>query len=247
MLRDIDVLVPADAAHDAVRSLQQIGYEPKVLYEAGHNAIGDFARANDPGAVDLHVEIVDSPYLLPAREVWRRAREMSVGDAQFMLPAPQDMVMHNILHAQVHYLGNYYRGILELRQLYEFVTIAQRYAGEIDWRACSDHLAAYGLSAPLESYVLAASRLFGIPWVLPRPASRAARLHCSRALVQAAVPALGALVLPIANIRAAFAAHRMRALHPMEGPLPVQQLRHAVQFVRKKSGRGVFGKLFRAH
>src|SRR2546430_3381839 len=123
MLRDIDVLVPASAAPDTVRTLQSLGYGAKTLYEVGHNAVGDFTRENDPGAVDLHVEIIDTPYLLPAQEVRQRAREVQEGNARFLIPSPTDAVLHHLLHAQIHYLGNFYRGLLELRQLYEFVTM----------------------------------------------------------------------------------------------------------------------------
>jgi hypothetical protein len=248
MLRDLDVLVPASAAHDAVRALQSLGYGAKTLYEAGHNAIGDFTREHDPGAVDLHVEIIDSPYLLPARDVWQRARAVQIvqdGAAKFFIPSPTDSVLHHLLHAQIHYLGNFYRGLLELRQIYEFVTMVRHYGDAIDWRFCIDRLVRHRLETPLQSYALAASRLFDLPWPLPSRPGAAAQLHYRRCLAQLAVPALGQIVVPVANIRAAFAWHRMNGLHPLDGPLPVQRFRHASQFLRKKTAHSFIGRLFR--
>jgi hypothetical protein len=37
----------------------------------------------------------------------------------------------------------------------------------------------------------------------------------------------------------------MRALHARSGSLPAQQAQHALEFMRKKTGRGVIGRLFR--
>jgi hypothetical protein len=247
MLRDIDVLVPAHAAPDAVRVLQSLGYGVKELYEAGHNAIGDFARENDPGAVDLHVEIVDMPYLLPADEVRQRARAMQVGDARFFLPSPTDAVLHHLLHAQVHYLGNFYRGLLELRQLYEFSTMVRHYAGAIDWGFCIDRLTRHRLETPLQSYTLAASRLFDLAWPLPGQPGRTAKMHFQRCLLQIAVPALAHIAVPSANIRGALAWHRMNELHPDEGSLLLKRWRHLTEFLRKRPTRGRIGRLFRVN
>jgi hypothetical protein len=245
MLRDLDVLVPASAAHEAVRALQSLGYGAKVLYEAGHNALGDFIRENDPGAVDLHVEVIDAPYLLPAQDVWQRARSIQSSAVRFFIPSPTDAVFHHFLHAQIHYLGSFYRGDLELRQLYEFVTMARCYAGAIDWEFCVERLTRHHLATPLQSYALAASGLFELPWPLPCQPGMAARIHYRRCLMQLRVPHLGQIAIPVANLRGAFARHRMDGLHPHEGPLPVQQWRHASQFLRKKNSRGLIGRLFR--
>src|SRR5262249_7931508 len=54
MMRDIDVLVPARERDDAIAVLKRLGYCLACSYGASHHAFGDFARAGDPGSVDLH-------------------------------------------------------------------------------------------------------------------------------------------------------------------------------------------------
>ncbi len=245
MIRDLDVLVPADAAKSALDCLERLGYRAETIYPPGHHAYADFVRANDPGAVDLHFEPIDAPHLFAASEVWRRARPLRVEGAVFLVPSPGDCVLHNLLHEQIHYLGNYYRGVLELRQLHEFATMARRYGSAVDWEAIEGRMARHRLSTPLHSYALAAQRLLALPWPLRARPCLAAELHLRRALAQLRLPALERLATPWANLRGAFAWHRMNALYRAAGFPRAAPLRHAAQFFRKKRGRAAMGRLFR--
>ena len=246
MIRDIDILVPAVQLDCAIRALRGLGYGAITRYEAGHNAYGDFARPNDPGAVDLHVELVEMPYLLPAAEVWKRARRIEAAPgAAFFAPAPTDAALHHLLHAQVHHRGNFYRGALELRQVHEFALLVD-HCGEIDWAAIHARLAGHRLDLVVESYALVAQRLFGCRWPLPHPPSTRAARQCQRGLIRLRWPALAAVGIPLGNIRSAFAWHRMQNLY-MTGSLAARRLRHAAQFLRKTAARDAVGRLFRAH
>lgn len=246
MIRDIDVLVAADEVELAARTLQQLGYDTIARYEAGHNAYGDFARPHDPGAIDLHTDLVEMPYLLPAAEVWKRSRRVDAAPgAAFLAPAPTDMALHHLLHAQIHYLGNFYRGVVELRQVYEFATLVDRRA-DIDWPAVEERLGRHRLGTALESYALTAQRLFGCRWPLPHPPSRRAASHSRRCLLQLCWPALVTLGTPLANIRAAFAWHRMNYLYGQDRGRGSRRLRHAWQFIHKKPAGHVIGRVFRA-
>jgi Uncharacterised nucleotidyltransferase len=244
MIRDLDILVPAVQLGRAAHALSALGYAAIARYEAGHNAYGDFARPHDPGAVDLHVELVEMPYLLPAAEVWARAsRKEAAPGAAFFAPAPTDMALHHLLHAQVHHLGNFYRGVLELRQVHEFALLIERCAG-VDWGAIHGRLAEHRLDVVLESYALAARRLFACRWPLPRPPSDRAVRQCQRGLIRLFWPTLATIEIPLANIRSAFAWHRMQNLYAT-GSLAARRLRHAVQFIRKTAARDAMGRLFR--
>lgn len=244
MIRDIDVLVAAEQIPCAVEALGRLGYRLIARYEAGHNAYGDFARPHDPGAVDLHTELVEVPYLLPAADVRTRARPVNAAaDATFLAPAPTDAALHHLLHAQIHHLGNFYRGVIELRQLHEFALLIDRERG-IDWSAIHEHLARHRLGVALESYAVAAQHLFDCRWPLPAPPSRGAALQCQRSLLYLWWPGLARLGIPLANVRSAFAWHRMRQLYA-GGPLSARWWRHAAQFMRKTPPRDVLGRLFR--
>ncbi len=245
MLRDIDVLVPRPAAEQALGVLGDLGYEAETRYPAGHHAFADFTRPNDPGAVDLHFELVDPKHILPAGEVWQRARGASADGQEFLVPSPTDLILHHVLHAQIHYLGNFYRGILDLRQLHEFATLTRRYAAQIDWPFITRRMARYDLTVPLQSYALAAERLLGLPWPLARRPALAARLHYGRCVAQLHLPALGWLAIPWGNLRASFAGHRLNALYGRGGRLLPKMVRHAAQYLGKHDAHAVIGRLFR--
>ena len=247
MIRDIDLVVPPADLDRAVDTLYRLGYRLIARYEAGHNAYGDFARPHDPGAVDLHLELIETPYLLRAAEVWKRAAPRHVAEgAMFLAPARADIALHHLLHAQIHYVGNFYRGILELRQLYDFATLIDHWR-DIDWAAIHRHLVRHRLGLALESYALASRRLFGSRWPLEQPPSMGADLHCRRCLLQLRWPILARLGVPLANLRAAFAMHRMNGLYGQVRSPIVRRLRHVSQYMRKKAPRDAIGRLFRAH
>ena len=243
MLEDLGVLVPHAAASRAREALARIGYSVARRYPMGHHAYADLARPDDPGAVALLVELIDAKYVLPAREVWQRARAIRRGGTEFFIPAPDHCVLHALLHAQIHFLGNYYRGVLELRQLHEFATLTRHFGGVLDWTFIARRMRRHRLDTPLESYLLAAERLLALRWPLSAPPSLRAELHYRRCVAQLRVPALAAMVTPWANLRGGFAAHRMDALYHGSGPLRLT--RHAVQFARKKTFAGVVDRLFR--
>ncbi len=245
MLRDIDVLVPGHAAGEAFEVLDDLGYEVETRYSPGHHAYADFTRPNDPGAVDLHFELVDPKHILPAGEIWQRARGACVDGREFLVPSPTDLVLHHVLHAQIHYLGNFYRGVLDLRQLYEFATLTRRYGAQIDWPFIARRMAKYRLDVPLQSYALAAERLLGLAWPLAQRPSIAAHVHYRRCVAQLHLPSLAWLGLPWGNLRSSFAGHRLNALYGREGRRLPKMVRHAAQYLGKHNAHAVIGRLFR--
>jgi hypothetical protein len=81
-------------------------------YPVGHHGYADFVRADEPAPVALRLELIEAKYVLPAREVWQDARAIRHGGAEFFIPAPEHRVLYALLQAQIHGLGNYYRGVV---------------------------------------------------------------------------------------------------------------------------------------
>ncbi|MGE0578967.1 MAG: nucleotidyltransferase family protein [Reyranella sp.] len=245
MMRDLDLLVPAPSRDQAIVVLDRLGYRLTQQYAPGHHAFGDFARSDDPGSIDLHTELVDSSHVLPAAEVWSRAEPRTIDGARYLAPSPTDRVMHNVLHAQIHYLGSFYRGELHLQQIYELATLARYFGPAVDWCFVHRRLAAHRLTSALESHLFAAHRLFGLEWPLAHPASPRARWHFLRCEVQLDLPVLQRLAVPWGNLRGALAWHRMHALHgEVGGPLG-WRCRHLLQYLRKKGIGATVGRLMR--
>jgi hypothetical protein len=74
MIGDIAILVPSDRLAESLAALHALGYLESSVYEPGHNAYGELARQSAPAMLDIHVAPVDTPHLLPAREIWEGAR-----------------------------------------------------------------------------------------------------------------------------------------------------------------------------
>jgi len=245
MMRDLDVLVPLGSRETAIAVLEQLGYRLVQRYAPGHHAFGDFARPNDPGSIDLHTELVDPAYVLPAGEVWARATLKEVDGVLYFSPDATDRVMHNLLHAQIHFLGDFYRGELHLQQVHELVALARYFGPAVDWRFVEERMRGHRLTTPLESYLLAAHRLLGLEWPLAAPPSLAARLHYRRCELLVAAQVLRWTGVLWGNLRGAFAWHRMRALYgSVGGPLRWRG-RHLLQYVRKRGIGASVGRLRR--
>lgn len=245
MMRDLDLLVPGHARDQAIAALDRLGYRLAQQYPAGHHAFGDFSRPNDPGSIDLHTELVDPSHVLPASEVWSRAALREIDGVRYLAPSATDRVLHNLLHAQIHYLGSFYRGELHLQQVYELAALARYFGPEVDWGFVEQRLAAHRLTSALESYLFAAHRLFGLDWPLARPATARARLHFLRCEIQFDLPVLQRLAVPWGNLRGALAWHRMHALHGDSGGPLSWRCRHLLQYLRKSGMGATVGRLMR--
>ncbi|HEX2889955.1 nucleotidyltransferase family protein [Vineibacter terrae] len=246
MIRDLDLLVPRHAADRVFATFDNLGYRAIARYPAGHHAYGDFARPGEPGAVDLHFELIDTPHVLPAQDVWRRADQIVVQGRRFFVPSPTDRVLHNVLHAQVHFLANYYRGAFELRQLHEFASFTRDDPPGTDWTFIAGSLTQHHLRTPLHAYALLAHRLLDAPWKLPGAPAVAARLQMQRCLLQHRVPILARWGTPLANVQSAFAPHRMAGLYGQQSPLLQRRLHHASRFLRKRDAGDWIARLLRS-
>ncbi len=248
IMADIDLAVPAESRAGAAGTLRALGYRATTTYPEGHHAVAEFMRAGDPGAVDLHVEMVDQPYLLGAAEVWGRARRVETEGAAFAVPGATDRILHALIHAQIHHLGNFYRGWLPLRTLYDFALLVRTHRRAADWELIGARMAEHHLRAALDSYLLAARRLFGLrrPRRLPPPVA-SAPFHYARFWLGLRSPAVRRAAVPFGNMWAAFARHRMEAKYGSHGlALPYWQLVHAWRFVARHGAAGTLGRLFGA-
>ena len=240
MMRDLDILVPEPSRTAAIAVLERLGYGVVQRYEAGHHAFGDFARSGDRGCVDLHTELVDPSYVLPAAEVLARARQTEADGVSYFSLSATDRVMHNVLHAQIHYLGNFYRGEMQLQQIFELAALARHFGSAVDWRFAQDRMRAHRLTTPLQSYLLGAHHLLGLEWPFFHPPTLAARLHYRRCELLFTVRTLRWTGVLWGNLRSALAWHRMRALHGRNGGPLRWRCRHVLHYVQKRGiGTGI--------
>jgi hypothetical protein len=253
IMSDIDFAVPPGTSWPVEQSLMRLGYRVNDRYPAGHHAVAEYCRAGDPAAVDLHEELIDQSYVLPAAEVFARARSMTADGATFLVPAATDRLLHVLLHAQIHHLGQFYCGRISLDQLYDFCRIAAPTTAsddnaadrQVDWGHIDTRLRKFGLTAILDSYLIAADRLFGFAWPLDRSPLRGADRQLRRWLRQLHVPALAKLDIPAGNLAAAFAWHRMHALYGERGGPLYWRYAHLRQFLKRHGPHQTVARVLR--
>jgi hypothetical protein len=218
MMANIDIAVPRQAETAAIRALQRLGYAVGSRYPADHHAYAEFMRQGNPASVDLHFELIDRHYVLPAGEVWLRSRSvMGSGGTTFRYPWPTHRILHNVLHAQLQYRGAYDRASLDLRQLHEFAVLSKSYGAAIHWEYVRDRLQRHKLIAPFQSYMWAAHALFGTPWPYHEDAETPVKLHYWLCRAQLSHPMLRKFGVPWGNLGAAFAWRRMTAKYDTLG------------------------------
>jgi hypothetical protein len=247
MLRDIDLMVRPQDLPNTLDALHALGYRVDRRFPDGHHAHAELRRPHDPAALDLHVELVDPKYLLGAEEVWTRSERHEYEGVVWRAPCPTDFVFHNILHAQVHFLGDFYRGVLDLHQLYDLAVAVRRFGGAIDWPFIEARLEAHRLRRPLQTYLLAAGYFFGTPWPLAARPDIASRLCLMQCLAGLLAPQILLALMPLGNLRGALAWHRMRSLYGERIPLFGMRAIHAWNFVRKSRARVIARRVFRTH
>ncbi len=245
MMRDIDILVPPAASDTAIRILAELDYDILRKSPPGDHAVAELVRPGAAGAVDLHTELIDAHYLLPAETVRRRRMTIVKDGLHINVPAPSDRLLHHLLHAQIHHTGQFYRHQVRLDQVHDFQDIAARHGNAVDWLRVAWTMESFRLTPALHSYALIAGRFFGMSWPLPERPRRNAVLHARLTRSTLASPGLKRGMVPFGNLRRAFAWHRMCALYGRPGSTLVKRLRHLLQYVLKKTPGQVVIQLFR--
>jgi hypothetical protein len=165
-LSDIDILVPADKMTDCVGRLLTadygLQYDPKSIDWKQSHHYPPLLKKSENIRVELHREILGEKYsrLLDAGSVMRDALSLTVEGMR--VPSAHHRIIHNIAHTQVQD-GNYVFGTIALRQLYDFVLMADAFDGRIDWPAAALQFKRNGYINAFSEYLLAASLFFGHP------------------------------------------------------------------------------------
>lgn len=118
---DIDVLVPAEAAPEAIAALERAGYapHPRALRPDWHHLI-PYTHPQHGATIEIHTSLVRRhPAGWPLADIWARARQgMLAGRAAWLLNE-SDALIFTALHARHHLFG-------KLNFVLETVYLAQR-------------------------------------------------------------------------------------------------------------------------
>jgi hypothetical protein len=230
MVTDLDILIPPAQAQIALAALAERGYRRLSDRAPPPHTLGDFTRAQDAGAVDLHIALLTEPRLLPVDETLARAVVHVVDGRQARVLAPTDRVLHLLLHDLVQDQG-LHDGRLNIRHLHEFAHLAAG-AAPIDWAAIREHLARHRLHTALDLWLLAAGAFFATRIPPQAAPSLGARLLFWRALGQLRHPRLARLNEVFGNLHRSLSWYR---LANRERTWP--RIRRAAEYLRMHRAR----------
>jgi len=133
-MADIDLLVRPDDRAAALATLRDLGYRAPGAAADRLGASRSFAElVRDGTRIDLHWHA--ARYLRFAgvvevdhEELWRRARPLLTPDGSSLMPAPDDLLLHLVLHLT---LGSDFARVLWYADI---DAVVRRFAAELDWR-----------------------------------------------------------------------------------------------------------------
>jgi hypothetical protein len=105
-IRDVDLLVPEDRFFDAVAALNAAGFS-EAHWERGRWQVTIFNPAGPRLGIDLHRRLTRThrARLTSAGMFQRAAIDTRLFGAPIMLPCPEDLFAHLLLHATLHWLN----------------------------------------------------------------------------------------------------------------------------------------------
>jgi hypothetical protein len=116
---------------------------------------------------------------LPASETIAHSTVHQIGGASIRLPSPEHLVIHHIMHSQMH---DHYRERINpsLRTLYDFFRLERHFRETLDWLSIEDHFRHAGQRATLALYLLQVQCSLGIKPPVALRLSSALRLRRRR-------------------------------------------------------------------
>lgn len=169
-MRDIDLLVPSDAAHAAQKALVAEGYhpDPDLPHRPHRHHLTPLYNARLSGWMEIHRRGGNryAERLLPTEELARATTVSSDGGLSVGLLDPAIHLLHALIH---HHIGHsaFARGTISLKGLYEFAWAAGELTDDQRHTLVARASAHPWLAAVLDLWVAAAAMLYSMPVCAP--------------------------------------------------------------------------------
>ena len=198
---DIDFLIPVDQLSKAIAVLQSIGYHGGQDF-APHHA-PPMVPLQGGGEVELHHHLV-VPKLqaaFPLDDVWNRAVWHRQDGLEFAVAAPQDAILHNVLHAQDSCFV-FEQGRIPVRHLADFAALSCLYGADIDWNALEQKACLVQMQQAFQLHLYQADQMFGAKWPLSKSPALTVKIRWGICLSVCAFPwPIGRLLTQVVEIR----------------------------------------------
>jgi hypothetical protein len=177
-LFDLDLLVNPEDVSRAGAALETLGYRANPSTFDGTHDI-PMTPEHRGVTIELH-RALGGPAVtavLPTPAFLAACRPVVREGVGYQAARPSHVVLHNVLHAQVHDRNHYAFGIA-LRQLHTFAAFVGRRGDEIDWDEVVQTMEAHESLPVLAGYVDLAEVLFGLAPPVALSRSRMRRRAC---------------------------------------------------------------------
>jgi hypothetical protein len=198
---DLDLLVPAERAHEAQQLLLERGYavcpteEERICYRLPTDADYHLEPLHRPGSgivIELHHRLMSRQggRALPAAQVWAERISAPGFSGAVYLPSPSWRLLHNALHALLPY-AEFIRSQIVLCNLAEAAVLLKETGASLDWQPWSVAARQHSLARELRGYMLLLQELMGVSvpqrWTQSSGAARRLR-QLTLGAAQAVVP-----------------------------------------------------------
>lgn len=238
VLRDLDLIVPADGLEECVEALRAKGYVPYGQDERWTYHYRPLFHPKQVVGVELHIRPGEQRHFMGIEEAWESAVPIDLPGLKAMALDPNHRIAHNVFHSEVQDFG-YTLGALCLRQLYDLARICRRYETEIDWQTISTRMERHGMAALFRARVYQAVQLLGAPRPSITVDGLSSRLHLSRCLVQLRWPGVVRQIRWLAGVAGPFTSRHLDLMYGCGTKgftMQTQRVKHAWALLRSHRG-----------
>lgn len=167
LLSDLDILIPPEQLFRTLDALFANGYEAMDVtydFEKLHHWAPLF-KPGQFGIIELHRRPFNKNvnHVLPTQNIVATAGNLTIDGCQFLLPDPTHAALICLLHSREFGPKEDPRQY-NLRALHDLTAMNLSAYGRIDWTYIGSVLKKSGLSHLLEAYLVAAHKLFEMPY-----------------------------------------------------------------------------------
>ncbi len=133
-MRDLDILVPVNKAHEAYSVAQSLGYQSENINEEHFSFFKEhhlLQMINRSGSIlEIHGNII-SPgknYSVSPDIFWQNSKKVKMDNTEFDVLDPIDLILHLCIH--ISYQDIFYT---DLRHYYDLLITLNHYSDKIDW------------------------------------------------------------------------------------------------------------------
>ena len=137
MMSDLDLFVQPSELYRAVECCASAGYKSLSglwYMERNSHHYAPLFHPDEPAVLELHESIgtLLIHNYVNSEEFLARSELVATDSAKLRILSANDQLLHNIVQSQVQDRF-FFRTYIPLRQLYDFTTLAEAYADDIDW------------------------------------------------------------------------------------------------------------------